>query len=162
MLFESAKRSGAELRKTLGAFTLTMLGVGSIIGAGCALLRVSASVCLSDPRACITHARWSAVSEGRTGGAGTGVRNLRSTRAHTTAHTRGTHSRHTTHATAARAPRVHAHAHSIFVVTGVVAKENTGPAVIISFLVAGITALLSAFVYSEARVCVCVCVYVYV
>jgi APA family basic amino acid/polyamine antiporter len=40
----------------------------------------------------------------------------------------------------------------IFVLTGLAAKEHTGPAVVVSFFVSGISALLSVFCYTEFAV----------
>jgi amino acid transporter len=40
----------------------------------------------------------------------------------------------------------------IFVTTGTAARDHAGPAVVISYLVAGISALLSAFCYTEFAV----------
>ncbi|KAH9299441.1 hypothetical protein KI387_031123, partial [Taxus chinensis] len=40
----------------------------------------------------------------------------------------------------------------VFVTTGAVARQNTGPAVILSYIVAGVSALLSAFCYTEFAV----------
>jgi basic amino acid/polyamine antiporter, APA family len=37
----------------------------------------------------------------------------------------------------------------LFVVTGKVASEEAGPAIVFSFLLAGVASLLSAFCYSE-------------
>lgn len=40
----------------------------------------------------------------------------------------------------------------VFVTTGMVASENSGPAVVLSYVVAGVSALLSAFCYTEFAV----------
>eukprot|EP00253_Pinus_taeda_P015489 PITA_15489 len=40
----------------------------------------------------------------------------------------------------------------VFVTTGLVARENSGPAVVLSYVVAGVSALLSAFCYTEFAV----------
>jgi len=40
----------------------------------------------------------------------------------------------------------------VFVTTGLVARENSGPAVVVSYVVAGVSALLSAFCYTEFAV----------
>jgi len=40
----------------------------------------------------------------------------------------------------------------IFVSTGTAARDHAGPAVVLSYLVAGISALLSAFCYTEFAV----------